>query len=97
MRRSEILSSIAPHLAEICNRFHVNTLPLFGSAARDELTDSSDIDILVSYNRFPNSDDYFDLKFFLEDLLGREVDLVTEKGLRPGFREVVASESFLVT
>ena len=86
-----------PHLAEIGDRFHVNTLHLFGSAARDELTDSSDIDILLSYNRSPNSDDYFDLKFSLEDLLGREVDLLTERGLRPGFREVVASESVLVT
>ena len=97
MRRSEVLSVIAPHLGEIRRRFHVDTLHLFGSAARDELTEASDIDVLVAYTGSPNSDDYFNLKFFLEDLLGRDVDLVTTKGLRPAFREAVASESILVT
>ena len=97
MRRSEVLSTIAPHLPEIRQRFQVDTLHLFGSAARDEMTEASDIDILVAYKGAPNSDDYFDLKFFLEDMLGRSVDLVTDKGLRAGFRQTVAGESILVT
>lgn len=53
MRRSEGLSAIAPHLPEIRARYHFDTLHMFGYAARDELTDSSDIDILVHYTRPP--------------------------------------------
>lgn len=92
LSRTEIIDTIRRHLHSCREKYHVESLALFGSAARDQLEENSDIDILVRYTRPANSDDYFDLKFFLEDLLGRKIDLVTEKGLRPAFRESVFGE-----
>ena len=63
-----------------------------GSAARDELRDESDIDVLVEFERAATFDGYFDLKEFLEQLLGRRVDLVTEKGLKPRARRHVEKD-----
>ncbi|MBR32327.1 MAG: hypothetical protein CMN77_13560 [Spirochaetaceae bacterium] len=86
------MQRIRPMLPELRNSYNVESLALFGSAVRDELNPESDVDILVEYRNPPNSDNYFDLKFLLEDILGREVDLVTLNGLRPAFRSSVSEE-----
>ena len=67
-------------------------LAVFGSAARDELREDSDIDVLVAFEGAPTFDGYFDLKAFLERLLGRPVDLVTESGLKPRARRHVEQD-----
>jgi predicted nucleotidyltransferase len=69
-------------------QYGVQTLALFGSAARNRLRKRSDVDILVQFNQ-PTWANYIGLKFYLEDLLGREVDLVTPKGLKPAVRPSV--------
>ncbi|MCC6501288.1 MAG: nucleotidyltransferase family protein [Anaerolineales bacterium] len=69
-------------------RYGVKSLALFGSAARNRLNKNSDVDILVQFKK-PTWANYIGLKFYLEDLLGREVDLVTPKGLRPAIRSSV--------
>ena len=74
------------------DRFGAKHLSLFGSAARDELRDESDIDVLVEFERAATYDGYFELKEFLEQLLGRRVDLVTEKGLKPRARRHVEKD-----
>lgn len=67
-------------IAELCRRFHVRRLDLFGSAARDDFKESrSDVDFLVEFlddGVGPGLDVYFGLKEGLEALLGRPVDLV---------------------
>jgi predicted nucleotidyltransferase len=85
-------------VAELCRRFGVERLAVFGSAARDSFDpEKSDIDFVVSLaNREPTAsyaDRYLGLADALEDLLGRRVDLVTEESIRnPHFRrEVEAS------
>ena len=67
-------------------------LALFGSFARDEATDRSDIDILVKFDKPATSKTYFGVQFYIEDLLGRPVDLVTEKSLRSELRPYVERE-----
>jgi predicted nucleotidyltransferase len=69
-------------------RYGVKSLALFGSAARNNLRKKSDVDILVQFTK-PTWANYIGLKFYLEDLLGREVDLVTPKGLKPAVRSSV--------
>jgi predicted nucleotidyltransferase len=69
-------------------RYGVKSLALFGSAARNNLHKNSDVDILVQFTK-PTWANYIGLKFYLEDLLGREVDLVTPKGLKPAVRSSV--------
>ena len=85
------------HRDDIKQRFAVKRLALFGSAARDEMRQESDVDVLVDFNGPATFDGYMDLKFYLEALLGRRVDLVTEKGLRKEIRPNVERETIRVT
>ena len=70
----------------------VASLGLFGSVARGEERDDSDIDILVAFDGPATFDQYMDVKLLLEDALGRRVDLVTERGLREALRPTVERE-----
>ena len=76
-------------------KYDVKSLALFGSAARNRLRKRSDVDILVQFNQ-PTWANYIGLKFYLEDLLGRDVDLVTPKGLKPAVRPSVEKDLLYV-
>jgi hypothetical protein len=68
----------------------VRRIGLFGSFVRDEGSEESDIDILVEFAEGRRSfDTYMDLKFFLEDLFRRNVDLVDRDAIKPGFRPYI--------
>ena len=75
-----------PEIAELCRRHHVRRLDLFGSAATERFDpERSDIDFVVEYlpearEHYPDA--YFDLKFGLEALFGRHVDMVMIKAVR---------------
>ena len=94
--RTQILEILANRQQEISSRFGVKRLALFGSAARDELAASSDVDVLVEFAGPATFRAYMDLKFYLEDLLGRPVDLVTDKALRDELRPYVEKEMIRV-
>ncbi len=79
-------------MGEIRQRFSVRALAIFGSTARDEALDDSDVDVLVVFDCKASFDLFMDLKFYLEELLGREVDLVTDKALRPQVRRAIERE-----
>ena len=89
MNRDTILGQLRDHRAEIRERFSVERLGLFGSAARDELAEDSDVDVLVAFRGSPSYSAYLGLKRYLEQLVGRRVDLVTETGLKPRARPSV--------
>lgn len=78
-------------LAEICRRYHVRELALFGSVLREDFCDDSDIDVLVEFE--PGAPIGFialqDFQEELSDLFGRFVDVVTKKGLNRFLREPV--------
>lgn len=92
MRKQEILDLLHNHFGDIQERFAVSELGLFGSAARDEMKEESDIDVLVEFNGPATFDGYMDLKFYLEDLLGTKVDLITASGLKPRARPHVEKD-----
>ena len=92
MNREQILALLAERQPELAARFAVKRLGLFGSAARDELREESDIDLLVEFEGPATFDGYFGLKDHLEALLGRPVDLVTERGLKPRARRYVEKD-----
>lgn len=92
MDRATILKTLNEHQTELLQRFGAKRLALFGSAARDELRDDSDIDVLVEFAGPAKFDGYFELKERLEQLLGRTVDLVTERGLKPRARRNVEKD-----
>ena len=93
MNRAEVLDLLARNKPTLVARFGVDRLALFGSTARDAARAGSDIDILVSFDGPATSERYFGAQFFLEDLLGRPVDLVTDKALRPELRPFVEREA----
>ena len=77
-------------------RLGVETLALFGSAARGEERPDSDLDFVVRFTGTATFARYMDLRFLLEELLGHPVDLVTWKGVRPEIRESVEREAVRV-
>ena len=92
MNRDEVLNVLRAHKATLAQRFGVTELALFGSFARDQATDESDVDILVRFDKPATSDTFFGTQFYLEDLLGRSVDLATNQGLRVEIRPYVERE-----
>ena len=84
-----LIESHRAEIADLCRRFHVSRLDVFGSAARvvDFDPARSDIDILVSYapDKQPSAWDHFALRDALSDLLGRKVDLVMANSVENPF------------
>ena len=97
MRRDDVLTFLRAHRPVFAERFDVERLALFGSVARDQAEEGSDLDLLVEFSGARSrSKAYFGLMFYLEDLLEREIDLVTEPALRREFRPYVESEAIRV-
>ncbi|HMW19291.1 MAG: nucleotidyltransferase family protein [Proteobacteria bacterium] len=88
-----LLAESKPMLAE---RFGVKDLALFGSTARGSAGAASDVDVLVAFDGPATSARYFGVQFYLEDLMGCAVDLVTDKALRPELRPFVEREAIHV-
>lgn len=96
MKRVQALQVLTEHRPVLAERFGVTRLALFGSTARDSAAADSDVDILVDFDGPATSERYFGVQFYLEDLLGCAVDLVTEKALRPELRPFVEREAIRV-
>ncbi|MBF0319429.1 MAG: nucleotidyltransferase family protein [Nitrospirae bacterium] len=86
----EILKS---HDKVIKSQFHLTSIGVFGSFARGEAKAESDIDVLVAFEEgYVTFNNYAELKFYLEGLLGKEVDLVTMNAIRPQMKDAILSE-----
>ncbi len=96
MRKEQVLKMLDAHKATLSERFGVTDLALFGSTARGTAGEASDVDILVSFDGPASSKRYFGVQFYLEDLLGCTVDLVTDKALRPELRPYVEKDAIHV-
>jgi predicted nucleotidyltransferase len=93
MKRSAALKLLAQSKVALTERYGVTRLALFGSTARDTAEPDSDVDILVAFDGPATSARYFGVQFYLEDLLGRRVDLVTENALRAELRPFIEKEA----
>jgi uncharacterized protein len=94
--RAKTLLLLSQHKAEMQRRFGLRSLALFGSRARDQSRPDSDVDLLVEFDGAATSARYFGLQFYLEDLLGGPVDLVTNQALRPELRPFVERDAIHV-
>ncbi len=92
MNRDEILNTLRAHKPILSRRFGVTELALFGSFARDQATDASDVDILARFDTPPDWQRYFGAQGYLEDLFGRPVDMATDQDLRVEIRPYVERE-----
>lgn len=86
----EILHRELPHLTE---RFGVTSIRLFGSFARNEQTETSDVDILVEFARPIGFFAFMELESHLSAKLGAKVDLVTFDALKPAMRPAIEAEA----
>ncbi len=92
MDKHTVLSRLSECAPEIRRRFSVKALSVFGSVARGEAAEGSNVDVLVAFKQKATFDLFMDLKFYLEELLGRGVDLVTDKAIRPQVRRAIDQE-----
>ena len=81
------------HETAIKAKYHVSKIGIFGSFARGEAKESSDVDVLVEFEKGCKTfDNFMELKFYLEDLFARKIDLVTVEALRPQLKEDILRE-----
>ena len=94
MKREQLIELLREHKPALAQRFGVVELALFGSVARDKAEEESDVDILVRFDGPASSKRFFGVQFYIEDLLGRPVDLVTSKALRKELRPLCRTGSY---
>ena len=84
-------------IAEICQRYGIQEMAIFGSAARDDMRPDSDVDVMVEF--FPgvvHGWEYFHLEEELAAAFGRKVDMATKKWIKPRLKSRILSEARVV-
>ena len=93
---AEIVLQTLREQPDLFQKYQIKTLALFGSTARNQATENSDLDFLVEFDADPTLNLYMNLKFFLEELFQRKVDLVIKTDIKPQIRESVIQEALYV-
>ena len=88
---NKIMLKIQDMREELAERFSVRSIGVFGSTVAGQANAQSDVDILVELNE-PTFDHYMELKFRLEEVLGRDVDLVLKDALKPRLKPIIEKE-----
>lgn len=92
MSKAQIVRLLEQRREHMQRQFAVKALALFGSVARDEMREDSDVDVLVEFEGPATFDHYMDLKFFLEKLFGTKVDLVTREAVKPRMMPLIEKD-----
>jgi predicted nucleotidyltransferase/predicted RNase H-like HicB family nuclease len=98
----EVKSDINPfeilkkHEEKIKKKFGVKKIGIFGSAAKEEAYEKSDIDILVEFRKSVDFFEFLDLQYYLEELFNRKIDLVTPDALKPLIKDKILKEVIYV-
>ncbi|MCB0342719.1 MAG: nucleotidyltransferase family protein [Pseudobdellovibrionaceae bacterium] len=93
--RDQVASLLASHKGELRN-LKVESVHLFGSVARNEGKENSDLDVLVAFSEPVGMFQFLEVKYFLEGLFGCKVDLATEQALHPHLKEQILKEAIRV-
>jgi hypothetical protein len=93
MTLEKIVESKREDILRIADKYGAYNVRIFGSVARGESDDESDIDLLVDMEQGRSLLDLGGLTIDLEELLGRKVDVITEKGMSPYLKDRILSEA----
>ncbi len=95
---NEIKSILNAHRRDICERYKVKEIGVFGSFVRGEQRKRSDVDILVEFARrdIPDLLKFIELERYIQRLLKKKVDLVRKGGIRPELKDTVLKEVIYV-
>ncbi|MEO8513293.1 MAG: nucleotidyltransferase family protein [Ignavibacteria bacterium] len=89
-----MLSILRTHKDELSQRFGVIDIAVFGSYTRNEQKQNSDIDVFVTLNKgFKTFDNFIELKFFVEGLTSKKIDLVIKDSIRKEFKDSILKEA----
>lgn len=86
-----VFKLLKSHKNEIKTKYNVKKIGIFGSYAKGQQNEESDVDVLVEFEK-PTFDNFMELVFFLEDLFGKKVDLLTPKSLSPYMKPYIEKE-----
>lgn len=89
---NEVRQILTEQKTHLCKTYHITQLGIFGSYVRGEQTQDSDVDVLIDYEQAPTLFELVNLRDYLRDLMGLNVDVVTKNGLKPRIRDQVLSE-----
>jgi predicted nucleotidyltransferase len=90
--QTEVLQMLVHQKSSLLATYQITRLGIFGSYARGEQTDDSDIDVLVEYEKAPSLWRLIELRDYLSELFAVKVDVVTTNGLKARIRESVLAE-----
>lgn len=92
MKKEEIINTIETQFDFLQEKYRVKKIGLFGSVARGEDNNQSDIDILVEFDSPVGFFEFIRLENYLSDLLGKKVDLISKKAVKPAVRDEIFKE-----
>lgn len=96
----QFLKQHTSQIEALCRQYGVKRLYAFGSVLTDRFTAASDVDLIVDFNAMDTgryADNYFKLKFSLEDTLHRRIDLLEERAIRnPHFKQAIQNQRQLI-
>lgn len=94
--KEQILKQLSDVKIQLAQHYHITSLALFGSMARNEATEKSDIDILVDFSQMPDLLTFIELEEKLKSILGKNVDLVPRRKLRAELSQSILKEAIAV-
>jgi len=97
MKRNDALRILRKERQELVDHYNISALSIFGSVARDEARQDSDVDILVEFSQPIGLFQFIELQQKLEYILGCKVDLGTPRSLKPRIKDQVLQEAIRVT
>lgn len=88
----EITEILKEHKKEICDKYSVREIGVFGSYARGEQRKGSDVDILIEFEETPDVYQLIDLEDYLRKILKKKVDVVRKRAIRPELKSIILKE-----
>lgn len=92
-QKMNVFQILKNHKTELQEKFDVESLSIFGSESTGSTSANSDVDILVRFHNTPGIFAFINLKSYLEQIIGKTVDLVTEGALKKQLRDRIIKEA----